>query len=115
MKVFFEEENGVSVQAVVDVHPMGNYTRIKDTSVTRMFSILGDLPFIEAQYNAEQRAAGTYRVIFDKGLGSLQKSAAKPERLRANVVAYGSNNKIVGQAELGKVSVKGDIAFISCI
>ena len=106
IKEFFKEEYGVSVQPVVDVHPMGNYTRIKDTSVSRVFSILRDLPFIEAQYNAEQRAAGTYRVIFDKGLGSLQKSAANPERLRANVVAYGSNNKIVGQAELEKFQSK---------
>ena len=106
IKEFFKEEYGVSVQPIVETHPMGNYTRIKDTSVTRIFSILRDLPFIEAQFNAEQRAAGTYRVIFDKGLGSLQKSAANPERLRANVVAYGSNNRIVGQAELEKFQSK---------
>ena len=59
IKGFFEEEYGVSVQPVVDAHPMGNYTRIKDATVTRVVSILGDLPFIKAQYDAEQRAVGT--------------------------------------------------------
>lgn len=43
----------------------------------------------------------TYKVIFDKGLGTLQRASSKhPGLYRANVVEFGSNNAIKGQALL---------------
>lgn len=105
-KKYFEEEYGVTAKPVIDVYPLDNYTQITNDGFVSANSILRDLPFFIAQYNAEQKAVGTYRVIFDKGLGTLQQSAANPERFRANVVEFGTNNKITGQAELEKFQLK---------
>ena len=97
---YFEEQYGIHVQRVIDVYPLRRYTKIKDESITRINALLRDLPFFATQLSAEREAAGAYKVIFDKGLGVLQQSASNSERLRANVVEFGTNNKIVGQAEL---------------
>ena len=47
---------------------------------------------------------GTYRVVFDKELGNLQKAANNPGLFRANIVKEGTNNVITGQALLQEVS-----------
>lgn len=103
---YFEEQYGIHVQRVIDVYPLRRYTKIKDESITRINALLRDLPFFATQLSAEREAAGAYKVIFDKGLGVLQQSASNSERLRANVVEFGTNNKIVGQAELESLHLK---------
>lgn len=103
---YFEEQYGVHVQPVIDVYPLGNFTRLTDECMTRANALLRDLPFLANQLRAEREAACAYKVIFDKGLGVLQQSASNSERLRANVVEFGSNNKIVGQAELESLHLK---------
>lgn len=103
---FFEEEYGVQVQPINDVYPLDDYIRIKDESITRVNALLRDLPFFATQLRAEREAAGAYKVIFNKGLGVLQRSASNSERLRANIVEFGSNNRIVGQAELEALHLK---------
>lgn len=106
IKDYFEEEYGVRVQPVIDAYPMENYTKISSDSIVSTSALLRDLPFFAAQINAENKVTGAYKVIFDRGLGTLQQSAANPDRLRANIVEFGSNNHVVGQAELEEFRLK---------
>lgn len=77
------------------------YTKLDDSMIGRLNALMHNVPLV----GLEKVCAGSYRVVFDKGLGVLQKAANSPGMFRANVVKAGSNNSIVAQALLEKTSI----------
>ncbi|MCD8508698.1 MAG: hypothetical protein LRY73_01535, partial [Bacillus sp. (in: Bacteria)] len=64
-----------------------------------------NVPFVLKNINDANYYSGTYKVVYDKGLGVLQRSAKNPTLFRANVVTPGTNNDITGQALLEELNV----------
>lgn len=62
------------------------------------------LKLIPTLIDAKYYNSDVYRVIYDKGIGVLQKSAQYPGMLLGNVVEQGTNNKIVDAALLQALS-----------
>lgn len=75
-----------------------------DGKITKINAAITDLPYLAKAAYEKQYYSDTYRVIYEKGIGELQKSAKHPDLFRANVVEYGTNNHVTGQAELMKLS-----------
>ncbi len=91
---------GVSViKEFADEIEKKGFVKVDDELAERLDSMLGILPEVISQKNN----AGAYRVIYDKGLGILQQAKGKPGMNRANIVAEGTNNNIVGEALLQKI------------
>lgn len=83
-----------------------NYMKLDNNAFVKINALLYNVPHYTAEFRAKQLSEDTYKVIYDKGLGHLQQSAQNRERFRANVVAFGTNNDITGQAELEKFHLK---------
>lgn len=77
------------------------YKRIDTSLIGRIESVVQIIPSI---IQGVAYSSDTYRVIYDKGLGVLQKAANNPGMYRANIVSSETNNAIQGQALLQKVS-----------
>lgn len=82
------------------------YIKLGDTAFEKINSLFQSVPHYVAEIKARRMSVDAYKVIYDKGLGHLQQSAKNRDRLRANVVAYGTNNNILDQAELEKFHLK---------
>jgi hypothetical protein len=65
--------------------------------------MLKDVPYLLKELGDQRYYSDVYRVVYERGTGALQRSAQNIGRFRANVVNYGTNNEIVGQAELIKL------------
>lgn len=93
------ETLGISVNTDnknIDIHK-NNYKKVTSEQFAMFDSIMKIVP--TALHNEATKEA--YQVIFDKGLGVLQRAKApNMGYYRANVVNFGSNNKVVGQALL---------------
>ena len=76
------------------------YVKIEDSIAERINLAIRMIPeLIINSFNSD-----TYRVVYDKGLGVLQQAANNPGMLRANIVEFGTNNRIKGEALLQKLS-----------
>ena len=62
------------------------------------------LRLVPTLFDAKYYNSDTYRVVFDKGYGVLQKSTKYPGMFLANVVEKGTNNKIKDTARLQALS-----------
>lgn len=83
------------------------FTRVPDTLVSQIGSL--------SQYIPGEAVAlsnlGSYKAIFDKGLGVLQQSKKIPGAVTGNVVSSGTNNDIKAVAAWQKVSASPQIAL----
>lgn len=80
----------------IDVNK-NNYRKISPEQFAMFDSVMKVIPTV-LHHEVTKEA---YQVIFDKGLGVLQKAKGfNGEYYRANVVNIGRNNKVVGQALL---------------
>ncbi|MCR0176100.1 hypothetical protein [[Clostridium] innocuum] len=92
-------EYGLSVQPTEN-DDYTNYKKVDKDDFAKLNACFRDVPQILKSLNDVRYYSGTYRVIYDKGLGVLQKSAKDPNLFRANIVTAGTNNDITGQALL---------------
>ena len=76
------------------------YKKVSDSDFAKLNACFRDVPQILKELSDARYYSGSYRVIYDKGLGVLQKSAKDPNLFRANIVTPGTNNDINGQALL---------------
>lgn len=102
------DELGVSISSFEEekLDLDDTYIKLADTAFEKINSLFQRVPYYAAEIKSKRMSADAYRVIYDKGLGHLQQSAKNRDRLRANVVAYGTNNNILDQAELEKIHLK---------
>lgn len=105
---YMQDELGIGIGiSDADTQSMGeDYIKLDSNAFTRINSLFQSLPHYAVELYAERAASDTYKVLFDKGLGQLQQSAKNSDRFRANIVAFGTNNAITGQAELEKFHLK---------
>lgn len=110
-----ENKYGVSITPVEKSEKYDNYTKINDDDFVKINACLQNVPFLFKSIKDANYYSGTYKVVYDKGLGVLQRSAKNPNLFRANVVAPGTNNEITGQALLQELnpSTLSNIAIAS--
>ena len=75
---------------------------INSDAFARINACLQDVPHIAKEIYDNKIIGETYRVVYDRGLGVLQKAAGKDNLFCANVVSTKANNDIKGQALLQK-------------
>lgn len=85
----------------------GSYVKIDDAIVAKVDAALQSVPQIMLN---KLYSGDVYHVIYDKGLGVLQKSAQHPGEYLGNVVSADANNKIKGVARLRKLDIGAQIA-----
>ena len=83
------------------------YNKIDSSLVGRIDSVMQIIPTV---LHFASSNPDTYRVIYDKGLGTLQKVADNPNLFRGNVVEFNTNNKIKASATLKKTSMLPNVA-----
>ncbi len=83
-----------------------DYIKLDDEAFSRINSSFRSLPNTVNDLRIKHLTSETYKVIYDKGLGQLQRSSKNPDLFRANIVEFGTNNKIKGGAELEKLQIK---------
>ena len=98
------EEFGIHCDADYDFSGFDEsvYKKIDPSLAAKIDSVLQNIP--EILLGGQK--TGTYKVVYDQGLGTLQR--AKDEYagyLRANIVKYGTNNEITGSALLQELSM----------
>lgn len=97
------DKYGVSVVSIEDTGKMDSYKKINDDDFAKINAYFQSIPFYLKSINDAKYYSGTYKVMYDKGLGVLQTAAKDPSLFRGNVVAHGTNNEITGQALFQKV------------
>jgi hypothetical protein len=98
------DKYGVSIAPVEDSEKYDSYKKISDDDFAKINACFQNVPFVLKSINDANCYSGTYKVVYDKGLGGLQRSAKDPTLFRANVVAPGTNNDITGQALLQELN-----------
>ncbi len=98
----FKDEFGISVKEVIDPKKKQGFARLSNIG-----GILRDMPYLAKIISDGKFYGESYIVHFNNGIGKLQRSVRTPGRFRANVVEFGNNNKIVGQAELERLNPSG--------
>lgn len=99
-----DDKYGVSIAPVEDSEEYDSYIKISDDDFAKINACFQNVPFVLKSINDANYYSGTYKVVYDKGLGVLQRSAKDPTLFRANVVAPGTNNDITGQALLQELN-----------
>ena len=99
-----DDKYGVSIAPVEDSEKYDSYRKISDDDFAKINACFQNVPFVLKSINDANYYSGTYKVVYDKGLGVLQRSAKDPTLFRANVVAPGTNNDITGQALLHELN-----------
>ena len=103
---YINDKLGIKVQladgAIID----SQYKKLDDSTFSRINNLFRNVPHYALMLNANQMTADAYTVIYDKSIGTLQQSASNRDRFRANIVEFGTNNKVRGQAELEKFELK---------
>lgn len=97
--IVLNEQYGMTILPVEQEEFKG-YKRITDSDFAKLNACFRDIPQMIKTMNDTRFYSGSYKVIYDRGLGVLQKSAKDPNLFRANIVAQGTNNDITGQALL---------------
>ena len=107
LEKYVSEELGLSIQPTHgDGEDGDDYIRLSKDAFSKLNSLFSHMPHLLAELHAESEYSEAYRVIYDRGLGHLQQSAKNRDRFRSNVVAFGTNNDITGQAELESLRIK---------
>ena len=90
------------------INKIGNdgYIKLPDNIVPKLDSVIRELPQISNAITNNN----VYQVIYDKGLGTLQKSSKYPGYYLGGVVTKGTNNKYAGAALLKPISNVQQIA-----
>ncbi|WP_121614390.1 hypothetical protein [Mesobacillus foraminis] len=109
-----DDKYGVSIVPVEDSEEYDSYKKISDDEFAKINASFQNVPFVLKSINDANYYSGTYKVIYDKGLGVLQRSAKDPTFFRANVVAPGTNNDITGQALLQELN-RSEIALSNIV
>lgn len=94
---------GMTINPVNEDEDYNGFKKVSDNDFARLNACFRDVPQMLKSIYDSQYYADSYKVIYEKGLGVLQKSAKDPNLYRANVVTPGTNNGIVGQALLQKM------------
>lgn len=95
---------GITVQPIEN-ESFKNYKKINDKKdFSRFNACLKDILNLLKNAHDKKYYSGAYKVIYDKGLGTLQKTAENPNLFRANIVEPGTNNHITGQAVLQELN-----------
>lgn len=84
------------------------YVKIDAKTAGRVNAVLQQLPIL---INNTTYDGDVYRVIYDKGLGVLQKSAKYPGQFLGNVVDPNTNNKIKDVARLQELPIEPQIVM----
>jgi len=98
-----EENKGITIAPLQDVIDTDNYIKLSDEGFARINGAFNDIPYVLKMLYDTNQFSGTYKVVYDKGLGVLQRSAQDPNLFRANVVTPGTNNDIKTQALLQEI------------
>ena len=98
------EDAGVHVNTDLSVFEANKegYIKIDKSIVGKVDAVMQQLPQIVLN---KAYSGDVYRVVYDKGVGVLQKSAQHPGMLLGNVVSPDANNKIRDVALLSELSV----------
>ena len=98
------ENVGVHVNTDLSVFEANKeeYIKIDKSIVAKVDAVMQQLPQIVLN---KAYSGDVYRVIYDKGVGVLQKSAQHPGMLLGNVVSPDANNKIREVALLSELSM----------
>lgn len=99
-----DDKYGISIAPVEDTEKYDSYKKISDGDFAKFNASLQNVPFVLKSINNANYYSGTYKVVYDKGLGVLQRSAKDSNLFRANIVAPGTNNDITGQALLQELN-----------
>lgn len=97
------ENAGVHVNTDLSVFEANkeSYIKIDKSIVGKVDAVMQQLPQIVLN---KAYSGDVYRVVYDKGVGVLQKSAQHPGMLLGNVVSQDANNKIRDVALLSELS-----------
>lgn len=98
--ILLNEQYGMTIDSIKDDEDLKGFKKVSDSDFARLNARFRDVPQMLKTMSDSQYYSGSYKVIYDKGLGVLQKSAKDPNLFRANIVTPGTNNDITGQALL---------------
>ena len=97
-----KKEYGVQIEPVNETEDMKGFVLVNPKGLAKGSAALQNLPYVLKGLYDKKHYAGSFKVICEKGTGHLQK-AANGNYYRANEVAEGTNNHIIGQALLEKL------------
>ena len=92
---------GIEILEINENETISNKIKMSPETVGMLDSVLQGVPMI---FQGKEIFSDSYKVVFDKGLGELQRAANMPGWYRGNVVKAGTNNVITGGALLQKMS-----------
>lgn len=92
---------GMKIESGLVEYEKENFTEIND-SFGMFDSLLQGIPTL---LHACGESGEVYKVVYDKGLGVLQRSAKNPGYFTGNIVEAGTNNNIKGGVLLQKMSM----------
>ena len=95
-----EADFGVKVDRLDKEYTYRDYEKVSGSDFAKINACFRIIPDLVKNASVANMFDGTYRVMFDRGLGELQRAAVGSDLYRANVVAHGTNNNITGQALL---------------
>ena len=98
-----DRKYGVRIEQIENGESHEEYDKISKEDFSRINACFSDMPYILKELYDSKYYEESFKVIYDKGLGTLQKSAKTPGAYRANIVEKGTNNHFTGQAELMKL------------
>lgn len=101
---FLMDEYGVSTESMSE-DQKESWLKEHEASLVKINAAGHEIPSLMMQLENKEKYSDVYRVVYDRGIGQLQQSAKNEGLFRANVVKYGTNNKVVGQAELEKLQI----------
>lgn len=98
------EKAGIEIDTDISVFRMhkDEYIKLDNTMVGRIDAVMQIIPNI---INQNTYYGDVYKVVYDKGIGVLQKSAKYPGQLLGNVVSPDANNKIKDVARLQELAM----------
>jgi len=99
-----DDKKGITVAPAEVSADMSDYIKLSEESFAKINSAFQGVPYALKSVHDMNQFSGCYKVIYDKGLGTLQRSAQDPALFRANVVTPGANNDIKGQALLQDIN-----------
>lgn len=101
--VLLNKQYGMSILPI-EREEFKGYIKVNDFDFAKLNACFRDVPQMLKSMNDTRFYSGAYKVIYEKGVGVLQKSAKDPTLFRANIVSQGTNNDITGQALLQKLN-----------
>lgn len=102
-KLITQNINGLDFEPVSEFNAK-EWKPLENLNTGKNLAVFQQLLNILKQLSDSQKYEGAYKIIFDKGLGQLQKSTNDSGLFRGNIVEFGTNNRISGQAEWQLIS-----------